>query len=52
MDALYKKLEDAIEKSNKTYDLSRIESAYELAKKRMKDRCGRPATHIYPTQLR
>ena len=33
MDALYKKLEDAIEKSNKTYDLSRIESAYELAKK-------------------
>lgn len=33
MDALYKKLEDAIEKSNKTYDLSWIESAYELAKK-------------------
>lgn len=32
MDALYAKLTDAIEKSNKTYDLSRIEAAYEMAK--------------------
>ncbi len=33
MDALYAKLADAIEKSNKSYDLPRIEAAYELAKK-------------------
>lgn len=33
MDAMYAKLADAIEKSNKTYDLPRIEAAYELAKK-------------------
>ena len=33
MDALYEKLADAIEKSNKTYDIPRIKTAYELAKK-------------------
>ena len=33
MDAMYAKLADAIEKSNKSYDLPRIEAAYELAKK-------------------
>ena len=33
MDALYAQLADAIEKSNKSYDLPRIEAAYELAKK-------------------
>ena len=33
MDALYAQLAEAIEKSNKSYDLPRIESAYELAKK-------------------
>ena len=33
MDALYAKLADAIEKSNKSYDLPRIEAAYKLAKK-------------------
>ena len=34
MDALlYEKLADAIEKSNKAYDISRIRAAYELAKK-------------------
>ena len=33
MDAMYAKLADAIEKSNKTYDLPRIEAAYELDKK-------------------
>ena len=33
MDALYAQLAEAIEKSNKSYDLPRIEAAYELAKK-------------------
>ena len=33
MDALYEKLADAIEKSNKAYDIPRIRAAYELAKK-------------------
>ena len=33
MDAMYEKLADAIEKSNKTYDIPRIRAAYELAKK-------------------
>lgn len=33
MDALYAQLAKAIEKSNKSYDLPRIEAAYELAKK-------------------
>ena len=33
MDALYAQLVEAIEKSNKSYDLPRIEAAYELAKK-------------------
>ena len=33
MDALYEKLADAIEKSNKAYDIPRISAAYELAKK-------------------
>ena len=33
MDAMYEKLADAIEKSNKTYDIPRIKAAYELAKK-------------------
>lgn len=33
MDALYTQLAEAIEKSNKSYDLPRIEAAYELAKK-------------------
>lgn len=33
MDALYAQLAEAIEKSNKSYDLPRIETAYELAKK-------------------
>ena len=33
MDASYAQLAEAIEKSNKSYDLPRIEAAYELAKK-------------------
>ena len=33
MDAMYEKLADAIEKSNKAYDIPRIRAAYELAKK-------------------
>ncbi len=33
MDTLYAQLAEAIEKSNKSYDLPRIEAAYELAKK-------------------
>ena len=33
MDDLYAQLAEAIEKSNKSYDLPRIEAAYELAKK-------------------
>ena len=33
MDALYAQLAETIEKSNKSYDLPRIEAAYELAKK-------------------
>ena len=33
MDALYEKLADAIEKSNKAYGIPRIRAAYELAKK-------------------
>lgn len=33
MDALYAQLAEAIKKSNKSYDLPRIEAAYELAKK-------------------
>ena len=33
MDALYAQLAEAIEKSSKSYDLPRIEAAYELAKK-------------------
>ena len=45
MDAMYEKLADAIEKSNKTYDIPRIRAAYELAKKAHE---GLPVTHIFP----
>lgn len=47
MDALYEKLADAIEKSNKTYDIPRIKTAYELAKRHTKDRCVLPVTHTF-----
>lgn len=48
MDAMYEKLADAIEKSNKAYDIPRIRAAYELAKRRTKDRCVLPVTHTFP----
>ena len=47
MDALYEKLADAIEKSNKTYDIPRIKAAYELAKKAHEGQMFLPVTHTF-----
>ena len=51
MDALYAQLAEAIEKSNKSYDLPRIEAAYELAKRRMRVRYAPPAIRTSLTPL-
>ena len=48
MDAMYEKLADAIEKSNKAYDIPRIERPTSWQKRRTKDRCVLPVTHTFP----